>query len=64
MVLALLEAKGKGVVRDLPAVCEFLEVFPENISDLPPEREIDFTIDLVPDTSSVSMARAKCMLMR
>ncbi|XP_050875789.1 uncharacterized protein LOC127079454 [Lathyrus oleraceus] len=56
VILASLEAKDKGVVRDLHAVCEFLEVFPEDISDLPPEREIGFTIDLVPDTSPVSMA--------
>ncbi|XP_050915604.1 uncharacterized protein LOC127130679 [Lathyrus oleraceus] len=52
---ALLEAKGKGVVYDLPGVCEFPKVFPEDISDLPPEREVDFSIDLVPGTSLVSM---------
>ena len=37
-------------------MCEFFKVFPEDISDLPSEREIDFTIDLVPGTSPVSMA--------
>lgn len=36
--------------------CEFLRVFPEDINDLPPEREINFTMDLVPDTSPVSLA--------
>lgn len=56
VILASLEAKGKGVVRDLPALCEFLEVFLEDISDLPPERDIGFTIDLVPGTSPVYMA--------
>ena len=55
VILALLEARGKGVVHDLPRVCEFPEVFPEDISDLPPEREVDFSIDLVPGTSPMSM---------
>ena len=55
VILASLEAKGKGV-HDLSTACEFLKVFPEDINDLPPEREIRFTIDLVPDTSPVSMA--------
>lgn len=53
VMLASLEAKGKGVVRDLPVMCEFLGVFPEDISDLPPEREIEFTIDLVPSSSLI-----------
>lgn len=56
MMLASLEAKGKGVVCDLPAVCEFPRVFPEDISDLPLERKIEFTIDLVPGIGPVSMA--------
>lgn len=45
VMLSSLEAKGKGVVHDFPAVCEFSRVFPKGISDLPPERDIDFTID-------------------
>lgn len=51
-----LEAKGNGVVCDLPAVCEFLRVFSKDISDLPPKQEIDFNIDLVSATSPISMA--------
>ena len=30
--------------------CEFLEVFPEDLLEVPPEREIDFGIDLLLDT--------------
>lgn len=33
IMLASLEVIGKGVVRDLSAVCQFLEVFPEDICD-------------------------------
>ncbi|GAU21686.1 hypothetical protein TSUD_242580 [Trifolium subterraneum] len=41
---------------ELPVVCEFPDVFPEDISDVPPEREVEFTVDLVPGTSPISMA--------
>jgi len=31
-------------------------VFPDDITDLPPEREVEFAIDLVPGTSPISIA--------
>ena len=37
-------------------VHEFLEVFPDEIPYVPPEREVEFSIDLVPGTRHVSMA--------
>lgn len=37
-------------------VCEFSDVFPNDICNLPQERDVYFTIDLVPGTSHVSMA--------
>ena len=37
-------------------VSEFPEVFPGDISDVPPEREMEFSTDLVPGTIPVSMA--------
>ena len=40
-------------------VCEFLEVFPDEIPDVPPEREFEFEIDLIPGTRPVSMAPYK-----
>ncbi|CAJ2642437.1 unnamed protein product [Trifolium pratense] len=43
-------------VEELPVVCEFPDVFPEDVSDVPPKREVEFTIDLVPGTSPISMA--------
>lgn len=44
------------MIMDLTIVCEFPEVFPDDISDLPPECEVEYAIDLVPSTSPVSMA--------
>ena len=40
----------------MQVVCEFPEVFPDEIPDLPPEREFEFSIDLVPGTKPVSTA--------
>ncbi|KAH0720184.1 hypothetical protein KY290_005094 [Solanum tuberosum] len=37
-------------------VNEFPEVFPEDIPRVPPEREIDFGIDILPDTQPISIS--------
>ena len=55
MFASLKESSEKGI-GDLPVVQEFLEVFPDDITELPPEREVEFTIDLVPGTSPISIA--------
>ncbi|XP_019442301.1 PREDICTED: uncharacterized protein LOC109347024 [Lupinus angustifolius] len=47
--------KGMGT-RGIPVVEEFPEVFPEDISGLPPEREVEFSIDLIPRTGPITMA--------
>ncbi|XP_048228233.1 uncharacterized protein LOC125369509 [Ricinus communis] len=39
----------KGCVEDVPVVCEFLDVFPEKLPGLPPNREIEFCIDVIPE---------------
>ena len=36
-------------------VDEFLNVFPTNLPDLPPNKEIEFGIDLVPGTQPISI---------
>lgn len=41
---------------DLPVVCEFLYVFQDDITNIPPEKEVEFVIDLVPGTRHVPMA--------
>ena len=42
--------------EDVPIVQEFLDVFPEELSGLPPDREVEFTIDLVLGTTPISQA--------
>src|SRR3954471_8716933 len=48
MLFALMNVKEKVASGELPVVCEFPEVFPEDVNELPPEREVEFSIELVP----------------
>ena len=43
-------------IEDIPVVRDFPDVFPDELSGLPPDREIEFTIDLAPGTEPVSKA--------
>ncbi|GJR12782.1 putative reverse transcriptase domain-containing protein [Tanacetum coccineum] len=43
-------------LEDVPVVWEFLEVFPEDLPRLPPDRQVKFQIDLVPGTTPVARA--------
>ncbi|KAI3801330.1 hypothetical protein L1987_29434 [Smallanthus sonchifolius] len=47
--------KGKGV-KDIPIICDFPEVFPEDLPGLPPSREVEFRIDLMPGTTPIAKA--------
>ena len=40
-------------------VCEFEDVFPDELLGLPPERDVDFIIELHPNTSLISMTPHK-----
>ncbi|XP_069152666.1 uncharacterized protein [Solanum lycopersicum] len=42
-------------IDSVPVVNEFLDVFPEDLPGVPPLREIDFGIDLEPDTKPISI---------
>ncbi|GAU22611.1 hypothetical protein TSUD_234330 [Trifolium subterraneum] len=55
MVFGSLKLEGGAKLEEIPVVGEFSDVFSEDISDLPPEREVEFGIDLVPGTSPISM---------
>ncbi|MCI38636.1 RNA-directed DNA polymerase (Reverse transcriptase), partial [Trifolium medium] len=55
-VFASLKLEGGVKMEELAVVCEFPSVFPEDVSDVPPERELEFTIDLVPGTGLISTA--------
>jgi hypothetical protein len=41
-------------IQDIPVVCEFPDVFPEGLPGLPLERDVEFVIELKPDTAPIS----------
>ncbi|GKF68574.1 putative reverse transcriptase domain-containing protein [Tanacetum coccineum] len=43
-------------LEDIPVVREFLEVFPKNLPVLPPVRQVEFQIDLIPGAAPVARA--------
>ena len=43
-------------LEDIPIVIEFPDVFPEDLPGIPPDREIDFQIELAPGTEPISKA--------
>eukprot|EP00253_Pinus_taeda_P011891 PITA_11891 len=50
-------SKDKSVsLNSIPVIQEFPDVFPEEIPGLPPRRNIDFTIELIPGAAPVSRA--------
>ncbi|WVZ52193.1 hypothetical protein U9M48_003277 [Paspalum notatum var. saurae] len=41
-------------IKKIPVVREFLDVFPEELPGLPPDRDVEFRIELVPGTAPIS----------
>ncbi|KAK1574351.1 hypothetical protein QYE76_018590 [Lolium multiflorum] len=46
-------------LEDIPVVNEFQDVFPKELPGMPPDREIEFTIDLIPGTAPIAKAPYK-----
>ncbi|XP_070015151.1 uncharacterized protein [Nicotiana sylvestris] len=43
----------KSILQSIPVVKEYADVFPDELPGIPPEREIDFAIDLLPGTQPI-----------
>ncbi|GJU46144.1 zf-CCHC domain-containing protein [Tanacetum coccineum] len=43
-------------MEDVPIICDFPKVFPEELPGLPPPRQVEFRIDLVPRAAPVARA--------
>jgi hypothetical protein len=41
-------------LEDILVVCEYMDVFPDDLPGLPPDREVDFIIELQPGTAPIS----------
>jgi hypothetical protein len=46
-----MEAKS---IEEAPVVREYPDVFPEELPRMPPDRDIEFIIDLIPGTSPIA----------
>ncbi|GJZ72501.1 putative reverse transcriptase domain-containing protein [Tanacetum coccineum] len=52
---ALMNAKvDEPRISDIPVVRGFTDVFPEDLSGLPPQRQVEFRIDLVPGATPIA----------
>ena len=47
-------AKASPNLTPIPMVCEFSNVFPKDLPRLPPDREVEFSIELEPGTAPIS----------
>ena len=47
-------AEASPNLASISMVYEFLDVFPEDLSGLPPDRDVEFAIELEPSTAPIS----------
>jgi hypothetical protein len=52
----VMEDKPETKIEEIPVVKDFPDVFPEDLPGIPPNREVEFTIDLLPGTAPISKA--------
>jgi len=50
-MLCALEAKS---IEEVPIVCEYPDVFPDELPGMPPDRDVEFVIDLLPGTGPIA----------
>jgi hypothetical protein len=41
-------------IEDIKVVCEYPNVFPKDLPGMPPKRDIEFIIDLLPSTAPIA----------
>jgi hypothetical protein len=41
-------------LEEIPAVCEYPDVFPDELPGMPPYRDVEFVIELQPDIAPIS----------
>ena len=48
------ESADSRAPYDVSVISEFVDVFPEELPSLPPHREVNFAIDLIPNDTPIS----------
>ena len=41
-------------IADIPIVCDFTDIFPNDLPGLPPDQDVEFKIELLPGTAPIS----------
>nr|GEW32016.1 putative reverse transcriptase domain-containing protein [Tanacetum cinerariifolium] len=60
LIIRVLKKKSdEKRLEDIPVVKEFPDVFPEDLPGLPPVRQVEFQIDLIPGTAPVALLMQK-----
>nr|GFC75177.1 putative reverse transcriptase domain-containing protein [Tanacetum cinerariifolium] len=47
---------AKKKLQDVPVICNFPKVFPDDLPELPPPRQVEFKIEMIPDDAPVARA--------
>jgi len=53
-ICSTMNAITSRTTKDIPVVCEFPDVFPNDLHGLPPDRDVEFKIELLPGTAPIS----------
>nr|KYP36401.1 Transposon Ty3-G Gag-Pol polyprotein [Cajanus cajan] len=56
LLLTAMSVETERVLADIKVVRDFADIFPDEVPGLPPVRELEFSIDLVPSAGPVSVA--------
>ena len=56
--------RGDRIWVYLGVVCEYEDVFPDELPGLPPHMDVDFVIELHPSTSPISMTPHRMALVK
>ncbi|GJV14835.1 reverse transcriptase domain-containing protein [Tanacetum coccineum] len=55
LIIQVMEKKSdEKILEDIPVVKEFLYVFPEDLPGIPPVRQVEFQIDLIPGAAPIA----------
>jgi len=53
-IRSMMNAVTSRAIEDIPMVCEFLDVFPDDLPGLPPDQDVEFKIELLLGTAPIS----------
>ena len=54
LTFVMTEGGSSTPLKEVPIVCDFLNVFPNELLGLPPRREVEFSVKLMPGSQPIS----------